>query len=438
MSQFKFKGGILKNYFPQYFKDEDTYKDEQGRGILERFLDVCGEYFDNDVVSPIENLSKQIDIDQADTLFLNYWWEYFGELPLAWGILTNGIAHWEPQYNNTIKWINTIKNYPKADSRKALRYIISLYKIRGTSLFYEVLGRIYGIRINLARIPCWVCEDSPNPPESSRLRSGAPIADPVALIKATKEDTADFFSTRAGAGGEYDQVGAAFPVGDVPTGGCDDCICYSLDIGIPSDIWSKLSAQEGWEEKGKEYVLNTFVAIVEKYLPISAYVCSNTRSIYPWSTSLSVDSPPLIVTTGDTVTTDTTKLNKGNSSGNTILLDSVSLPQNLIIPKGQQLRIDATILPPNADFAVTQWLYAEVINNLSGTVIQKPAGDYSIRIVEKGFTHIILEAIKEMKLNEEGQLTFHVKMMDSPLGKSATTTIHVPLDGFPVEPPITS
>lgn len=432
MSQFKFKGWILKNYFPQYFKDEDTYKDDQGRGILERFLDVCGEYFDNDVVSSIENLSKQIDIDQADTLFLNYWWEYFGELPLAWGILTNGIAHWEPQYNKTIKWTNTIKNYPKADSRKALRYIISLYKIRGTSLFYEVLGRIYGIRINLARIPCWVCDDSPNPPDPRR---GVPIADPVALIKATKEDTADYFSTTGGGGGEYHQVGSAFPVGDVPTGGCDDCICYSLDIGIPSDVWSKLSAQEGWEEKGKEYVLNTFVAIVEKYLPISAYVCSNTRSIYPWSTSLSVASPPLIVTTGDTVTTDTTKLDKGNSSGENIPVTSVSLPQNITMTKGQQLRIDATILPDNATFAVTRWTYIENIISLSGEVTQRDPSDYSIRVVERGFTYILLEATKDMKLNEEGDLRFFVRDIENPLtSKNAVTKIHVALESIPSNP----
>ena len=37
MSKFKFKGWILDNYFPRYFKEQDTYKGDDGRGILESF-----------------------------------------------------------------------------------------------------------------------------------------------------------------------------------------------------------------------------------------------------------------------------------------------------------------------------------------------------------------------------------------------------------------
>lgn len=349
MSKFKFKGWILDNYFPRYFKEQDTYKGDDGRGILERFLDVCGEYFDNQVVLLTENLINQIDIEQVDTLFLNYWWEYFGELPLAWGLMTQGIKHYEIPNNNLLKWNNTLKGYPKADSRKALRYIISLYKIRGTELFYQVLGRIYGINIHLDQVPCEKCNPNPNPPIAK----------------------------------------------DPSTERCDDCVCYSLRIGIPQGIWDKLSAEEDWELTGKKYILDTFVSIVEKYLPVYAHICANTKEIYPWSIHIRPTTPlqtdaKMVETSKDTV------LEMGNSTGVVVYVNELSLvPNNLILRVDQESTILASIDPPNADYSSTRWTYIEQELDSSGGYIDitDPA-DQSVQVMNYSEFSITLKAKK--------------------------------------------
>ena len=60
MKSFKsFKQWVFPNLFPAYYKDYDTYKDKNGKGILERFIedmenmnlqewqDVMREHFEN-------------------------------------------------------------------------------------------------------------------------------------------------------------------------------------------------------------------------------------------------------------------------------------------------------------------------------------------------------------------------------------------------------
>ena len=63
MKQFKFKDYVFKHMFPYYYKQYDTYKvlegDDKGKGILERFIDVCSEYLDKEVIPDIDKLSVQ-------------------------------------------------------------------------------------------------------------------------------------------------------------------------------------------------------------------------------------------------------------------------------------------------------------------------------------------------------------------------------------------
>ena len=45
MKSFKnFKDYVFTHLFPIYYKENDTYKDEEGKGILERFIDSCTGY----------------------------------------------------------------------------------------------------------------------------------------------------------------------------------------------------------------------------------------------------------------------------------------------------------------------------------------------------------------------------------------------------------
>ena len=44
-----FRDYIFSNLFDHYYKANDTYQDSEGKGIFERFIDVCSGYFDTEV-----------------------------------------------------------------------------------------------------------------------------------------------------------------------------------------------------------------------------------------------------------------------------------------------------------------------------------------------------------------------------------------------------
>lgn len=150
MRRFNYKD-VFKKFFPLYFQEHDSYKNAKGEGLLERLVTVCTEYFDTDVVvnsdNPgLDNFMDIIDFDLTPDIYLNYLWEYLGEIPYAWGVLTNGKPY---SKENLREWLSNPQGYPKANSRQVLKYAISLYKIRGTNVFYHILGRIYGVEFEL-------------------------------------------------------------------------------------------------------------------------------------------------------------------------------------------------------------------------------------------------------------------------------------------------
>lgn len=152
MRQFKFKEWVFKNLFPYYYQENDTYRDSSGKGILQRFIEVCSQYFDDDIISDdgtqpgLDNIVNLIDVDLTPELFLNYLWEFLGEIPYAYGLIIQG-----KEYNkdNLRDWLFNNTDFPQADPRKLLKYAISLYKIRGTDKFYQVIGHFYGFEIEL-------------------------------------------------------------------------------------------------------------------------------------------------------------------------------------------------------------------------------------------------------------------------------------------------
>ena len=123
---------------PRYYKDNDTYKNAQEKGILERFLEVIGNYFQENIKQDIgELLDKTIDIDTLDPQLINLIWEYLGSVPHGHGpIIEQGLS------GNTL--IEPHER-PYAKYRDLLKYIISLYKIRGTLDFYPALLRLYNL-----------------------------------------------------------------------------------------------------------------------------------------------------------------------------------------------------------------------------------------------------------------------------------------------------
>lgn len=117
----------LIDFLPFEFKEQDTYKVD-GKGILERFLEICGNYFQEDITKDIDNILDIIDIDKTQQRYLNYLWEFLGALPFARTREHKGVPNLSDEQIRTI-----------------LKYSISLLKIRGSRKFFEILFNMYGL-----------------------------------------------------------------------------------------------------------------------------------------------------------------------------------------------------------------------------------------------------------------------------------------------------
>ena len=150
----------LIDFLPFEYKDQDTYKVD-GKGILERFLEICGSYFQDNISADIESLLGITDFDTCPEIYLNYLWESFGQLPFArWNNIDEGA--FKTYYNGLLSEaeLNSLKSkwiLPKKGAlalttkqiRDLLKYSISLIKIRGTSQFFEILFRMYGLNCTI-------------------------------------------------------------------------------------------------------------------------------------------------------------------------------------------------------------------------------------------------------------------------------------------------
>lgn len=146
----------LIDFLPFEYKDQDTYKVD-GKGILERFLEICGSYFKDNVSADTESLLGNLDFDTCPEIYLNYLWESFGQLPFArWNNIDeqafktyyNGLLSKSELDRLKSKWILPKTgpfNLSTDQIRDLLKYSISLLKIRGTSQFFEILFRMYGL-----------------------------------------------------------------------------------------------------------------------------------------------------------------------------------------------------------------------------------------------------------------------------------------------------
>lgn len=146
----------LIDFLPFEYKAQDTYK-VNGKGILERFLEICGEHFEDYITKDIENILDIIDIDKAPDMYLNFLWQFLGEMPFAYGN-TIDAQKWAEYFNGfysdaKLQELSKLWIIPKegpftltsTQVRNILKYSISLFKIRGTSEFFEIMMRLYGL-----------------------------------------------------------------------------------------------------------------------------------------------------------------------------------------------------------------------------------------------------------------------------------------------------
>lgn len=116
---------------PYYFIKNDTYRDNNGKGILQRFLEVIGEYFDY-LIELADNLLGKGDstgiINPVTTEdeYLNYIADYVGNPPMLFNDDKGKILY-----------------------RQMLRHIVTLYHWKGTIRFYKALFKYYGLTIEI-------------------------------------------------------------------------------------------------------------------------------------------------------------------------------------------------------------------------------------------------------------------------------------------------
>lgn len=78
-----FKTKSWKTYFPSFFQEQDSYKDSdpasEGRGLLQRFIELQGRYLDEEIVPLIDNFVDSLrDVDLVDKDLLPYLEEEVG------------------------------------------------------------------------------------------------------------------------------------------------------------------------------------------------------------------------------------------------------------------------------------------------------------------------------------------------------------------------
>lgn len=266
-----FKQYVFTHLFPYYYKENDTYQNPQfeGKGILERFIDICSEYFDKNITDStdylnidnstfpsLNNFMDIIDLDKTPDLFLNYLWEYFGEFPYAYGLITNGesltkenLEVWmkKSSYKN---WFKTNFIFPRANPRNLLKYIISLYKIRCTEPFYNILGNFYGVHITVS-----------DPYSNRGLSTNRIVASYPNEDEENPTLVCAYYTNENPLWGDNK---AYYRRGDEES--CFQCWPLYFTVGLYQDTWDKLNLDN--DPNKKLEIEKAFIRIFERYKPI--------------------------------------------------------------------------------------------------------------------------------------------------------------------------
>lgn len=110
---------FLWSKIPDDLADQDSYKDDEGKGLLERTLSVYEEELQQELIIPLENFAIELSPETASDKFLT-------ELAFTLG--------------NPPDVMGGVETY-----RKVLTNIISIYKIKGTIPSYRRFFNLFGL-----------------------------------------------------------------------------------------------------------------------------------------------------------------------------------------------------------------------------------------------------------------------------------------------------
>lgn len=146
----------LIDLFPYYFKDNDSYKVD-GKGLLERFLNICGDYFQRYPLADMDNFLEILDVNTTNIIFVNNFWKFFGELPFAQGPIVDPELfsktftgfNFDEAIKTATRSTEAYTGKAEIDYRNLIKYSISLFKIRGTKQFFDIMFRLYGMTVTM-------------------------------------------------------------------------------------------------------------------------------------------------------------------------------------------------------------------------------------------------------------------------------------------------
>lgn len=118
---------FLWDLFPGFYKEFDTYKDSEGKGLLERYIKAIGTEVDEGVLNYLE--------EESDDYFLN------------------NIEALKVREDLIVHLADVLGNPPgvfyNEDYRKLLQYIVPIYKIKGTLLAYTLFLNLFGYNVEI-------------------------------------------------------------------------------------------------------------------------------------------------------------------------------------------------------------------------------------------------------------------------------------------------
>ena len=267
------------DFLPYYFKSNDTYKDNNGKGLLEKYLEIFGNYFEDIIVTDIKSLSDILDISNTDDIYLGYLWEFLGQLPYAnpkaidpdkWKAYFNGFDS-----DTTIHQLSKYWLYPKdtvdgdlilsEDTvRDLLKYSITLFKIRGTEKFFKTLMALYGLKID-------ILESQSSPITVSQHDDDYDYAGTDQDYLGDDDDYAGVpnFYKKFNTVTKIDGSGASLNNGSTMdnTSVCNTCASIHFKLYIPSSILSGGNVDK---------YIDRIESIIKRFLPI------NVRPIFEW------------------------------------------------------------------------------------------------------------------------------------------------------------
>lgn len=131
----------LINQLPFYFKEADTYKNSNGEGLLERYLQIFGKYLEDDLKPSIESMREYVSVDVFSNndnlneypvtyqslrgLFrCDYFWDFLGQMPYA-KILKESIRNIEDKSLD----LSSGKPYKPFISKSITKYDLGSFKV---------------------------------------------------------------------------------------------------------------------------------------------------------------------------------------------------------------------------------------------------------------------------------------------------------------------